>query len=86
MNTYNIDVLLLPAGPAPAQPLGTTKYWSYTSMFNLLDWPAAVLPSGLAVDAELDAEDFPAPRNEQERHLFATCKWTGFRLDLDHEV
>lgn len=82
-NRYNIDVLLLPAGPAPAQPLGTTKYWSYTSMFNLLDWPAAVLPTGLAVDAKLDAEEFSAPRNEQERHLFETCEWSGLRVILD---
>lgn len=72
-NSLNLDVILCPAGPAPAQPLGTTKYWAYTSMWNLLDWPAAVFPTGLSV-GEQDREDYPEPNNEDERHLYATCK------------
>ncbi|KAK6527377.1 hypothetical protein TWF281_010557 [Arthrobotrys megalospora] len=39
-----IDVLLCPVGPSAAPILGTAKYWGYTSMFNLLDFPAAVFP------------------------------------------
>ncbi|KAF3909051.1 Acetamidase [Orbilia brochopaga] len=39
-----IDVLLCPVGPSVAPRLGTAKYWGYTSMFNLIDYPAAVFP------------------------------------------
>ena len=85
-NSRNLDVILSPAGPAPAQPVGTTKYWAYTSMWNLLDWPAAVLPTGLFVRAE-DGEVFPEPRNEHEKHLYETCEWkigvTNQKLILD---
>jgi len=72
-NSLNLDVILCPTGPAPAQPLGTTKYWSYTSMWNLLDWPGAVFPTGLFVGEE-DEEDYPAARNEHEKHLYSTCE------------
>jgi Asp-tRNA(Asn)/Glu-tRNA(Gln) amidotransferase A subunit family amidase len=73
--SLKVDVLLLPAGPAPAQVHGTTKYWSYTSMFNLLDWPGAVFPTGLVVDSSVDQDPADSvPKNEDERHLFETCK------------
>ncbi|KAF3932953.1 Acetamidase [Dactylellina cionopaga] len=39
-----IDVLLCPVGPGVAPRLETAKYWGYTSMFNLLDYAAAVFP------------------------------------------
>jgi Asp-tRNA(Asn)/Glu-tRNA(Gln) amidotransferase A subunit family amidase len=74
--SLNLDIILLPAGPAPAQMLGTTKYWSYTSLFNLLDWPGAVFPTGLYVDPKLDLKGDHGyeGRNEDERHLYKTCK------------
>jgi len=72
--SLEIDILLLPAGPAPAQVHGTTKYWSYTSMFNLLDWPAAVFPTGKFVDPAMDQDSGDlVPRNEDEEHLYKTC-------------
>lgn len=56
--------------------IGTTKYWSYTSLFNLLDWPGAVFPTGLFVDPKLDveADEKVEPRNEDEEHLYKTCE------------
>jgi amidase len=43
---YNdmIDVILCPAGPGVAPPLDCAKYWGYTSLWNLLDFPALVFP------------------------------------------
>jgi amidase len=77
-NSLNLDVILSPAGPAPAQPVGTTKWWAYTSMWNMMDWPAAVFPTGLFVD-DGDTEVFPEPKNEHERHLYDTCEfWVGY--------
>ena len=42
-------------------------------MFNLLDWPAAVIPTGLCVD-ETDVAPYPEPENAEERHLAETCE------------
>ncbi|BEJ11455.1 hypothetical protein CspHIS471_0108770 [Cutaneotrichosporon sp. HIS471] len=48
--SLNIDVMLLPAMPGPANVLGTSKYWLYTALYNLLDYPGAVFPTGVQVD------------------------------------
>jgi hypothetical protein len=56
--SHNIDVVLSPYGPCPAPPLGTARYWSYTSIFNLVDYPAAVFPTGVKVEGG----DVEAPR------------------------
>jgi Asp-tRNA(Asn)/Glu-tRNA(Gln) amidotransferase A subunit family amidase len=73
-NSLSLDALLCPVGPAPAQPVGTTKYWPYTSMWNLLDWPAAVFPTGLRVEETDDDMREEEARNEDEAHLYRTCE------------
>lgn len=39
-----VDVILCPAGPGVAPAHNTARYWSYTSQWNLLDYPAVVFP------------------------------------------
>ncbi|KAL6716404.1 hypothetical protein ACLMJK_005971 [Lecanora helva] len=39
-----MDVILCPVGPGAAPPLDHAKYWSYTSQWNILDYPALVFP------------------------------------------
>ncbi|KAJ7029895.1 amidase signature domain-containing protein, partial [Mycena alexandri] len=56
-NSQNVDVVLCPVGPEPAPPLGTAKYWGYTNVWNLVDYPAAVFPTGLSFDPALDQKD-----------------------------
>ncbi|MCJ1295451.1 hypothetical protein MMC34_007014 [Xylographa carneopallida] len=48
-----VDAILCPVGPGVAPLHNTTKYWGYTSQWNLLDYPALVFPVS-KVDAELD--------------------------------
>lgn len=48
-----IDVLLCPAGPGVAPTHNTSKYWAYTSQWNLLDYPAVVFPV-TKVNSEVD--------------------------------
>jgi amidase len=43
-NKYGIDALLCPVGPSVAPKHNTAKYWSYTSQWNLLDYPSVVFP------------------------------------------
>lgn len=52
----DVDVILSPSGPGPAPVLGTSKYWGYTSFYNLVDFPAGVLPTGDFVQ-ESDVKD-----------------------------
>ena len=39
-----VDIILCPAGPGAAPPLNCSRYWCYTSQWNLLDYPALVFP------------------------------------------
>ncbi|KAJ5890792.1 amidase [Penicillium subrubescens] len=50
-----VDFILSPANPATAAVMGESHYWNYTAIWNMTDMPAAVFPSGLTVDPELDA-------------------------------
>ncbi|ODN95759.1 hypothetical protein L198_04377 [Cryptococcus wingfieldii CBS 7118] len=56
LSASGVDIILSPTGYGPAQPLETTAYWSYTSMWNLLDLPSASFPTGLFVDVALDGK------------------------------
>lgn len=65
-----VDAILCPAGPGPAPPHGQAKYWSYTSQWNILEYPGAVFPV-TTVDPKLDAKDENyAPINEQDRFQY----------------
>jgi amidase len=48
------DIVLSPVAPGAATKHETAKYWSYTSVWNLLDHPALVFPTGLFVDKDVD--------------------------------
>ncbi|KAJ5513276.1 Amidase [Penicillium fimorum] len=59
-----MDVILCPAFPTPAPLHDTSRYWGYTSLFNLLDYSALVFPV-TKVDPEKDAKDTAyTPKNE----------------------
>lgn len=48
-----VDVILCPVGPGAAPPHDHARYWAYTSVWNLLDYPAIVFPV-TKVDENLD--------------------------------
>lgn len=52
-NKYGIDALLCPVGPGVAPRHDTSKYWGYTSQWNLLDYPGVVFPV-CKVDKDVD--------------------------------
>lgn len=41
-----VDVILCPVAPTLAPPHDTTRWWGYTSYWNLADYPGAVFPVG----------------------------------------
>lgn len=75
-----VDVLLCPPAVGPAQVCGTTKYFTYTGIWNVLDYPAAIFPTGLRVEPT----DRPVKRTEflgpQDKDLWATCELAVFRV------
>jgi len=71
-----VDVILCPVGPGVAPKIDTSRYWGYTSQWNLLDYPAVVFPVD-KVDVEKDnaKEDYEA-RNEKEKYNLSL--WNEF--------
>lgn len=75
-----VDAVLSPVAPTLAPPHDTTRWWGYTSYWNLMDFPAAVFPVGRLKSetyTPLDiASDFRAPdgpRNATE--AFIQSQW-----------
>lgn len=65
-----MDVILCPAFPTPAPLHDTSRYWGYTSLFNLLDYSALVFPV-TRVDPERDAKDTSyTPKNEFDAWVY----------------
>ena len=63
-----VDVILCPVGPGPAPRLGNSRYWPYTSQWNLLDYPALVFPV-TKVDPSKDVKDEGyTPMNEKDKY------------------
>jgi hypothetical protein len=70
----NVDVVLSLPGAGPANKLNTSTYWSYTALWNLLDYPAGVFPTGLAV-LETDVPDAPYEFwSEEDEMVWKTCE------------
>ena len=55
-NKHGVDALLCPVGPGVAPKHNTARYWSYTSQWNLLDYPGVVFPVTY-VDKHIDVWD-----------------------------
>ncbi|CAF9940527.1 MAG: hypothetical protein ALECFALPRED_008702 [Alectoria fallacina] len=69
-----VDVILCPASPGVAPPLDSSRYWGYTSQWNLLDYPALVFPV-TTVDPALDVRDDEySPTNDQDQFNHDLCK------------
>ncbi|KAL9044130.1 MAG: hypothetical protein Q9214_002711 [Letrouitia sp. 1 TL-2023] len=71
-----MDVLLCPAAPGVAPRHNTSKHWSYTAQWNLLDYPAVVFPV-TKVDKKIDAVELGykhEPMSELDMENWALCE------------
>jgi Asp-tRNA(Asn)/Glu-tRNA(Gln) amidotransferase A subunit family amidase len=86
MKSHGVDFILCPAYVGVASVLGESQYWNYTAIWNILDQPAAVFPSGLYVDPHLDAVDSSyQPRSaedEREWKKYAPERYVGAPIGL----
>lgn len=53
-----LDVLLIPAAPHPVAPIDRWNTTNYTSLFNLLDLPAGMIPVRPVQDRDIQGEVF----------------------------
>lgn len=75
MKQKGVDFILCPAYVGAGVLQGGAKYWNYAAVWNVLDQPAAILPSGLRVDKAIDKpEESYQPRNEQDEQEWKACK------------
>ncbi|GKT56406.1 fatty-acid amide hydrolase [Colletotrichum tofieldiae] len=78
MKQRGVDFILCPAYVGAGVLQGGAKYWGYTSIWNILDQPAAILPSGLKVDKAIDLrEETYKPRGEQDEN-----EWKAYDAEL----
>lgn len=74
-NERQVDAILCPVGPGVAPLHNTSKYWGYTSQWNLLDYPAAVFPVA-TVDRHVDRpNDDHKPLSEEDKRNWELCKY-----------
>jgi amidase len=63
-----VDVILCPVGPSAAPKIDTSKWWGYTSQWNLLDYPALVFPVDKVDIAKDAAKEKYETRNEKDKY------------------
>jgi len=62
-------VILCPPSFGAATPHEQSRYWGYTSQWNLLDYPGAVFPV-TTVDPSKDVKDTAyVPKNEKDKFV-----------------
>ena len=72
-----VDVILCPVGPGAAPPLDCSTYWPYTSLWNLLDYPALVFPA-TTVDPNIDPATWDyKPQNTMDQYNYQLCTWSA---------
>lgn len=57
MKKLGVDYILSPAYVSVAAKPETVHYWGYTNLWNILDFPNVVFPTGLKCDPLLDSPD-----------------------------
>src|SRR5690606_25157801 len=73
-----MDAVICPVGPGLATRHGTAKYFAYSAVWNLLDYPALAFPAGIAdkrVDAAVPRTEF---MTDYDMHHWAQCKDTVY--------
>ncbi|KAH4161918.1 amidase [Parastagonospora nodorum] len=84
-NAQDVDVVIGPAFVGPASAHDTAFYWTYTSLWNYVDYPGVVVPTAVRTEkGEAYAEDYE-PLSEECRHvreLWEQGDFEGAPVDL----
>lgn len=80
MKERDVDIIVCPAYVGSAPVRQGTDYGTYTMLWNMLDHPALVFPTGDVVDVELDPVDVKyTPTNPIDKQQFDKCE---FKRDI----
>lgn len=87
MNDQNISFFLSPVYNGVAPIPSTIRYWGYTALWNLIDMPNLVFPTGLFQDPDIDVVDSSyTPRNDIEKYEYGLyddpSKFVGAPISL----
>ncbi|KAJ1035276.1 hypothetical protein NDA13_000696 [Ustilago tritici] len=84
-NELELDCLLCPVQGNVAPRPGMIKYWGYTSVFNLVDYPGLVFPSGFKADARMDEEYEEKERSSHAEFGHTSKKKGEWLSDFDKD-
>ncbi|KAL3490057.1 amidase signature domain-containing protein [Aspergillus germanicus] len=81
----DVDVVIGPAFVGPACAHDTALYWTYTSLYNLVDYPCVVVPTPLRVEAGEEYDPGYTPLSEacaDVKRLWESGNFEGAPLAL----
>ncbi len=70
---YSLDAMLCLPAPHTATPFDDWTVITYTSLFNLFDCPAVIIPVGKVED--IDLMDEAARYGEKDQCVYDLCKF-----------
>lgn len=81
MTEQGVDFILGPAYAGAGALHDDAKYSHYTFIWNILDLPSVVLPSGLRCDKNVDVRDETyVPKSDMDREEWKACKDFSYPL------
>lgn len=82
---HPVDAILCPTGPGAAPPHEMSRYWNYTSQWNILEYPGVVFPvSTVDQSIDLPEKDYK-PMNEKDKfnhELYNPSKYVDAPIGL----
>lgn len=81
----DVDVVIGPAFVGPASAHDTAFYWTYTSLYNYVDYPGVVIPTPIKAEAEESYASDYVPLSEACSHvkqLWEETNFVGAPIDL----
>ncbi|KAJ4377579.1 hypothetical protein N0V83_000406 [Neocucurbitaria cava] len=84
-NEQDVDIVIGPAFVGPACAHDTAFYWTYTSLYNLVDYPGVVVPTPIKAEAKEEYAPDYKPLSEACNHvkeLWESSNFEGAPIDL----
>jgi amidase len=81
----DVDIVIGPAFVGPACAHDTAFYWTYTSLYNLVDYPGVVFPTPIRAQASEKYADDYRPLSKECQHvkeLWEQSSFEGAPIDL----
>lgn len=81
----DVDVVIGPAFVGPACAHETAFYWTYTSLYNFVDYPGVVFPTPITTEAKEKYADDYEPLSKECKHvkeLWEASSFEGAPIDL----